>query len=373
MKPALFLTLALAPALLLGCSRPSPAPSAPPTAQAQLVQSVARQMPQSIQTTGTLHAKETAVISAQVPGHIRQVLVQDGDRVRAGQLLVTLDDAAQESAVNQAMAGAVAAEKQQLAAESEASLAEQTLARYQILKEQKSVSPQEFDEVQKRSEAAGLRVASYAAQSQQAKAAVVGARTQLGFTSLRAPFPGIVTARLADPGTLAAPGVPLLQIDRDGPLQVDTTVDESLIGSIHAGMQLPVNGEGVGGANQNGTNLSGTVAEIVPAADPASRSFLVKLDLPPAKSLRAGMYATVGIPAGDKPMILAPESAVVMRGSLACIYALDADGVARLRYVTLGSQHGDQVEILSGIAAGETLVDHPGDRNLAGVRIEAQP
>ena len=70
-------------------------------------------------------------------------------------------------------------------------------------------------------------------------------------------------------------------------------------------------------------------------------------------------------------MILAPQSAVVMRGSLACVYALDQDGVAQLRYVTLGDRHGDQVEVLSGLAAGETLVDHPGERDLAGRRIEA--
>ena len=72
-------------------------------------------------------------------------------------------------------------------------------------------------------------------------------------------------------------------------------------------------------------------------------------------------------------MILAPRSAVVMRGSLAYVYALDSDGIAQLRYVTLGGGHGDQVEVLSGLTAGEMLIDHPGDRDFAGKRIEAQP
>jgi multidrug efflux pump subunit AcrA (membrane-fusion protein) len=85
------------------------------------------------------------------------------------------------------------------------------------------------------------------------------------------------------------------------------------------------------------------------------------------------MYATAGFPGAVKPMILAPQSAVVMRGSLACVYALDPDGVAQLQYVTLGNRQGDQVEILSGLAAGEALVNNPGDRDLAGRRIEAQP
>jgi RND family efflux transporter MFP subunit len=367
MKRALSLSIVLTPVLLVGCSRGgSPTPATQPMVQAAMVRSVFAQMPQIIRSTGTVHAKETAIISPQIPGHIRQVLVQAGDRVRAGQLLVTLDDAAMQSALDQATAGEAAAQKQQMAAQTQASLAAETLARYQMLQAQNSVSPQEFDEVQKRSEAAQLQVAAYAAQSRQAKAATAGAHTQLGYATLHAPFAGLVTARMADPGTLAAPGTPLLQIDRDGPLQIYTAVDESLIGSIHGGMKLPVTVEGIDAAS-----LNGTVAEIVPAADPTSRSFLVKLDLPPVKGLRAGMYATAGFPGAERATILVPQSAVTMRGSLACVYALDQDGVAQLRYVTLGTQHGDQVEILSGVAAGERLVNHPGDRDLAGKRIES--
>ncbi|MGC2639211.1 MAG: efflux RND transporter periplasmic adaptor subunit [Acidobacteriaceae bacterium] len=367
MKRALSLSLVLTPVLLVGCSQGgNPTPATPPTVQAALVRSVSAQMPQIIRSTGTVHAKETAVISAQIPGRIRQVLVEAGDRVRAGQLLVTLDDAAMQSSLDQATAGEAAARKQQMAAQTQASLAAETLARYQMLQAQKSVSPQEFDEVQKRSEAAQLQVAAYAAESQQAKAAAAGARTQLGYTTLQAPFAGLVTARMADPGSQAAPGMELLQIDRDGPLQVYTAVDESLIGSIHGGMKLPVTVEDIDAAN-----LNGTVAEIVPAADPASRSFLVQLDLPPVKGLRAGMYATLNFQGAMRATILVPQSAVTMRGSLACVYVLDQDGVAQLRYLTLGNQQGDQVEILSGLAAGESLVNHPGDRDLAGKRVES--
>jgi RND family efflux transporter MFP subunit len=364
MKPV-FYPLVFAPALLLGCSgHQEPAMSTPPVVQAQLVKSVASQEPQGIQTTGTIHAKETATISAQVPGQIRQVLVQAGDRVRAGQLLVQLDDAGLRAALNQAQAAEAAAGMQEAAAKTNASLASETLTRYEMLQKEKSVSPQEFDEVQKRAEAAKMQYESYAAQKRAAEAAVAGARTQLGYTSIRAPFSGVVTARMADPGTLASPGVPLLQVDRDGPLQVYTQVDESLIGSVRMGMKIPVSAGGV-------DTLTGTVAEIVPAADPSSRSFLVKLDLPRTPSLRPGMYATASFPGAMKNRILAPQTAVTMRGSLACVYALDGNGVAQLRYVTLGNRHGDLVDILSGLSAGETLVNNPGDHDLAGKRIES--
>lgn len=369
MKPALSSLLLLTPVLLLGCSHDSqPVQAATPTAQGQLVKTTAQQMPQSIRTSGTVHAKETAMISAQMPGTIRQVLVQAGDRVRAGQLLIALDDSAMRSDLNRATAAQMAVEKQQMAAQAGATLASGTLARYQELKDEKSVSPQEFDEVEQRSEAASLQLQALQAQSSEAKAAVAGARTQLGYMQLRAPFAGIVTARTADPGTLATPGTPLLQIDRDGPLQLYTAVDESMIGSVRLGMKVPVSIDGTGAAE-----ATATVAQIVPAADPSSRSFLVKLDLPASQQLRAGMYATANFPGDVRSVILTPQPAVVMRGSLPCVYALDAEGVAQLRYVTLGNRHGEDVEILSGVAAGETLVNHPGDRELAGKRIEAQP
>jgi RND family efflux transporter MFP subunit len=368
MKPALSSLLILTPVLLMGCSHESqPVQAAPTTALAQFVKATAQQVPQSIRTSGTVHAKETAMISAQTPGTIRQVLVQAGDRVRAGQLLIALDDSAMRSELNRAMAAQMAVEKQQMAAQAGATLAAGTLARYQELKNEKSVSPQEFDEVQQRSEAAQLQLQALQAQSSEAKAAVSGARTQLAYMQLRAPFAGIVTTRTADPGTLATPGTPLLQIDRDGPLQLYTSVDESLIGSVRPGMKVLVSMDGMGAAD-----ATATVAQIVPAADPSSRSFLVKLDLPALKQLRAGMYAMANFPGAVRSVIVAPQSAVVMRGSLTCVYALDAAGVAQLRYVTLGNRHGDEVEVLSGVTAGERLVNHPGDRDLAGKRIEAQ-
>lgn len=362
------LFLLASPVLFSGCSHSGAPPIAPPpTVRAQVVRSISAAQPQNIPSTGTLRAKETASISARVPGEIRRILVQPGDRVRAGQLLVVLDDAVARSALDQATSAAEAAARQQAAAQSEASLAAVTLARYQMLKRENSVSSQEFDEVEKRLQAAQLRADSYAAQTQQARAAVAGARTQLGYSALRAPFAGVVTARSADPGTLAAPGIPLLQLDGAGPLQVITAVDESMIGSVRMGMGVPVT---IAGTT---STVNSAVAQIVPAADPASRSFQVKLDLPPARNLRAGMFATAEFPGLTREAILAPRSAIAMRGSLACVYAVGADGTALLRYVTLGSTHVDRVEILSGLSSGEVLVNNPGDRDLAGKRIEAQP
>jgi hypothetical protein len=113
------------------------------------------------------------------------------------------------------------------------------------------------------------------------------------------------------------------------------------------------------------------VADILPAADPSSHSFLVKIDLPSSTQTRAGMYGTAMFANGTKQAILIPRSAVVARGSLSCVYVLDSQGIAQLRYLTLGAPQGDLVEVLSGVSAGEKLVDSPSDRELAGKRIES--
>ncbi|MGD0155676.1 MAG: efflux RND transporter periplasmic adaptor subunit [Terracidiphilus sp.] len=360
--------LAVASVMVAGCHSGVAANTAPPeTVRAQVVESQSRQIPVNIRAVGTLHARETAVLSAQVVGHIQQVLVHEGDKVSAGQTLVILDDATLRASADQVDAAVAAAENQQAAAQTNSDLAASTLARYKQLQEQKSVSPQEMDEVARRAQASAAQVAALTAEKNAAKAQATGAHAMLQYTRIRSPFAGIITARTVDPGSLAAPGVPLLQIDRDGPLQLQSTVDESAIAALQIGMSLPVS---VDGALNAAT--SGTVAEIVPAADPSSHTFLVKISLPPSKQLRAGMYGTAEIPSGTRQAIVVAASAIVTRGSLPCAYVLDSNGVAQLRYVTTGVTQGSLVEILSGISAGEKLVDNPADRDLAGKRIEAR-
>jgi RND family efflux transporter MFP subunit len=362
--------LAASGVMIAGChgGESAATPGTVQTMQARVVESQEQQVPVSLRSTGTIHARETAVVSAQVMGRIQQVMVREGDSVRAGQTLVVLDDAALRASTDQAQAAVKAAQSEQTAAQTDAKLAASTLQRYKQLQAEKSVSPQEMDEVSRRAEAAAARLEAVSAQTDAARAQESGARTMLSYTRLLAPFSGIVTARMADPGTMASPGVPLLQVDQAGVLQLDATVDESAIGAIHKGMKTQVAFDG-----GNSASLAGTVAEIVPAADPASHSFLVKIDLASSSQLRAGMYGTAEFSNGTRQAILIPRSAVVMRGSLASAYILDGQGIAQLRSLTLGAAQGNLIEVLSGISSGEKLVDAPSDRDLAGKRIEVQP
>ncbi len=355
-------------AMITGChgadtvAAPGPAQTVP----AQVVESRQQQIPVSLRATGTIHSRESAILSAQVMGRIQQVLVHEGDQVRAGQTLVILDDATLHAQFDQAQAGLKAAQSAQAAAQTNAALATSTLERYKQLQLQKSVSAQEMDEVSRRAEAAEAGVNAMRAQTDAARAQESGARTMLGYTHLAAPFAGVVTARMADPGTMAAPGVPLLQVDKNATLQLQVSVDESVVSAVRKGAKVPVSIDG-----SAAERLSGTVAEALPAADPTSHTFLVKIDLPASNQFRAGMYGTADFANGTRQAILIPRTAVVARGSLNCVYVLNDQGIAQLRYLTLGATQENLVEVLSGISAGEKLVDLPADRELAGKHIDS--
>lgn len=336
--------------------------------QARVVSAEQVEMLVTLRSTGTLRAHELSTLSAQVMGRVQRVLVREGDAVHAGETLVILDDATLRSSAEQAESGVSAAQQQEAAAQANADLAASTLARYRQLEAEKSVSPQEMDEVTRRAQAAAAEVAALKAQVGAMRAQQAGANSMLGYSRIAAPFAGTVTARMIDPGAMAAPGVPLLQIDSAGPLELDTTVPESTIANLRKGVQLDVTVDSL-----NGQSFSGSVAEIVPAADPATHSFLVKIAMPSSKLLSPGLSGNALIPSGLKQAVLAPRRAIVMSGSLATALVLDSSGIAQIRYVTLGDVHGDKVEILSGLNGGEKLVSDAGDRDLAGKRIEAQP
>jgi RND family efflux transporter MFP subunit len=355
-----------AAALLAGCGHHGSTPSAPQSVYGLATAQVAsQQVPTGTNAVGSLHAPETAILSAQVSARVVAVLVKEGDSVAAGQTLIKLDAAQFGADVNRAEASVSASRNAMNAAQADASLADSTLARYQVLRDKKSVSPQEFDQVEQRAKSAHAMLDAAKAQLAAAEAGASGSRAVASYTRITAPFSGRVTTRMVDPGTLASPGVPLLIVDKSGPLELHVILDESLLSSIRAKMQLPVQlGSGTAPA------ITGTVASILPSVDSASHTFEVKIAIPQADGLRAGMYGSALIANGTHAAALIPQIAVVSHGSMHSLWVLDANRIASLRYVTLGLTHGDQVEALSGITPGETVVLNPGDRELGGARIE---
>jgi RND family efflux transporter MFP subunit len=359
----------LAVAGLSGCSSErQPAAPAPETVRNVSVLTVQRaNVPDLLEAVGTVHAAQTSNLASQMMGNIVEVRVHEGDRVQRGEVLAVIDDAQPRAAVDRAAAAEAAAQQELLvAAQSDLALAESTLKRYQTLYERKSVSPQEFDEVKARQQAGQARHDMAQAGQAQAKAALTQARTSLGYTRIRAPFDGVVTERKADPGTLASPGMPIFTVEDVRRYRLEATVNETDLRYLRIGQQAPVTIDALD------HELAGKVTQIGPAADPASRSFLVKIDLPADPRLHSGLFGRAQFSRGQKPALLIPRTAVVERGQLQGVFVLDQNKVAGLRYVTLGKPIGAEIEVLAGLQDGERLVANPAELDLSGKRIEAE-
>lgn len=338
-----------------------------PVSNVSVVTAQSVNIPDTIEAVGTLRAAETSQLAAQMMGNIVEVRAREGEHVHRGEVLAVIDDALPRAAVDRATAGDLAAQQEILASESDFTLAESTFKRYQTLYERKSVSPQEFDEIKARYHAAQARREVARAGQAQAKAALLQARTAFGYTHILAPFDGLVTERKADVGTLASPGMPIFTIEDLHRYRLEATVNESDLRYVHQGQHVPVLIDAL-----LDRELSGKLIEIVPAADAASRSFLVKIELPSDPALRSGLFGRAQFSRGQRTALLIPRSAVVERGQLQGIFVVDQHRIAGLRYITMGKPSGQQVEVLAGLQAGESLIGDPGSRELSGKKIESR-
>jgi RND family efflux transporter MFP subunit len=386
-KEIAIIAISLIAAVAAACGTEEQAADQIPTVTGVKVETVKSSAVEDIyEAVGTVRSKTTSVLSSKVVGHITAVRVREGDRVRAGQLLIEIDDRDTVAQLRKAQAGTReaenarheiesairAAEAAQTAAEANQALAASTYTRFQALLQRRSVSQQEFDEVQAKYKAATAEaeraqqiLASLHAKSNQvlarmdqARADVASAQVYVGYARVTSPMNGIVTAKQADIGVLAAPGVPLITIEDDSHYRLEAAVEESQIGQIRPGDQAHVRIDALGS-----TELVGRVAEIVPAADPASRSFTVKIEWPAETGqtgarpmLRSGLYGKVRFTVGHKPAITIPQTVIIERGQLVGVYVVDQSNIARWRLIKTGKHYGDRVEILAGIKDGDRIV-----------------
>jgi RND family efflux transporter MFP subunit len=353
-----------------GCSSDNRVPSAAPETVSGVAVIVAQSttIPDSLEVVGTVRAAQTTQIASQTMGNIMEIRAQEGDRVQAGQILAVIDDSQPRAAVEQSTAAVTAAQKEVSSAESEFALAQSTLKRYQQLYEKKSISPQEIDEIKARSQAAEARRDLARAGEAQASAALTQSRTSLANTQVRAPFAGVVTEKKADSGTFASPGTPLFTLEDTRSYRLEAMVDENDIRLVRVGEAVPVLLDSLGNAE-----FRGKISQFVPAADPASRSFLVKIELPADTRFRSGLFGRARFPRGSRSALLIPKVAIIERGQLRGVFVMDANQIAQLRYVTLGKPSAEQVEVLSGLQQGEKFVAAPGDRDLGGKQIAPRP
>ncbi len=394
MKNFLSILLLTASAMLsVSCSANPPAAEVERTALARVVTETLRLSPidDAYEVAGTVRSKLSTVVAARAAGNISRVTVTEGDRVRAGQLLVEIDsrDAAiqvlhAQSAEAEALQGLEevnaairAAEFARTSADANRDLARATLERYQGLRDRRSVSVQEFDEVQTRSTAAAAEASRAAetleslkakrgqmlARIEQAKAGRGAADLYLGYSQVLAPIGGIVTGRHVEPGMFAAPGAPLITVEDDGRYQLELAVEESRIAAIRQGARTRVRIESLGA-----DDIEAVVSEIFAASDPLTRTVTVRLDLPRTPNVRSGLFGRAYFSAGRRDAITVPAAAVVRRGQLTGTWVLEG-GAVRYRLLRLGKAAEDRVEVLAGLNDGDLLILEPREGLADGLEV----
>jgi RND family efflux transporter MFP subunit len=364
MKPY-FLFLPIPVLLLTACgsepARRAAQPQAPPVA-VQVVSVTTQDWPTSYEATGTIRARTTATISSKVMGYVQKVSVQVGDRVRQGQELITLDARDLDVSLRRAEAGGAEVqsaipelENATAAAKANLDLAQTTFKRMEELASKKSISNQELDEASARLKAAQANYDMVRSRRSQinSKMAVVeqevrAAGIMRDYAKLAAPFSGVVITRTVEPGNLATPGVPLLTIEQDGLYRLEASVDESKLATVRVGQAVEV-------VLEADRKLNARVSEIVPSVDAASRTYIVKLDLPATPQLRTGMFGRAIFPLGMQKVVAVPLAALMERGQLQSVFVVE-DSVAHTRLVTTGRRTSGAVEVLSALNAGEKVV-----------------
>jgi RND family efflux transporter MFP subunit len=300
---------------------------------------------QGVNVSGQIEASQTANISTRVMGYITMLTIKVGDRVSKGQLLATISN--QDMLAKRGQTDAMIAE-----AQAAVSSAQKDFERFTALYKQQSATAKELDNVTLQYNAAKARMEG-------AKQMRNEVNAQLGYTSLTAPFAGIVTQKLADAGSMASPGMPILTIEQSGSYQVSAAVPENAINQIRPGATAIVTIKAID------RTIKGTVTQINQSSQYTGGQYIIKVSIPnnEKQGLYAGMYANIAIDvkpvAAAKPTansVMVPLSSIERKDQLTGLYTISSNNTALLRWVRLGKTYGDKVEVLTGLEKNETFI-----------------
>jgi len=298
-----------------------------------------------INVSGQIEASQTANISTRVMGFITTMKVKVGDHVSKGQLLATISN--QDILAKRAQIDAMISE-----AQAALGSAQKDFDRFSVLYKQQSATTKELDNVTLQYNAAKSRLEG-ANQMRNEVSAL------LGYTSLTAPFSGIVTQKLADAGSMANPGMVLLTIEQSGSYQVSASVPENSITQIHQGAEAMVTIKAIN------KTIRGTISQINQSSQFTGGQYIIKVDIPDNEKigLYAGMYADVSLPVKDavavkitENRVMVPLSSIERKDQLTGLYTIGTNNTALLRWVRLGKTYGDKVEVLTGLEKNEQFV-----------------
>jgi len=287
----------------------------------------------------SVEATQATLISSRLMARIVAVKVSAGDSVVKGDLLLELESSDIKARVQQA-------EAYIRATSARLKEAEQNLDRVQELQASGVMSVSDLDKAQANHQALVAEMAG-------AEQALEEARTALGYTRIVAPFAGRVVDRFAETGDTAQPGGKLLAMYNPLSLRVEARVRERLALDMEVGDTLQVEIPSLE------KTVDAVIEERVPAADPGSRSFLIKAGVALDKGMLPGMYARLLVPAGAKKQLLIPADRVVHIGQLDLVW-VHQDGHSYRRFIRTGQLvNNGQVEVLSGLTAGDLVLPIP--------------
>ena len=275
----------------------------------------------------TLTATQHAVISTRLAANVRKIHVNEGQHVAAGALLVSLADDDLQAGLKAAQAGLEAARAYH--------------RRIEALLKQGAAIPAEMDQA--------------TTQLAQAQAGVEQVKANLGYTQIRAPFAGVVQSRMVSEGTFAGPGMPLVELEGQGALELDGAVSELEAKGLRIGMSLPF----VAGT-RTGTAV---ITALASGGDPVSHRGMIRARLQKGgENLRTGTFARLRLPGAAAQVAsdtFIPRSALVLRGELSGVFVA-RDGKAELHWLSLGEAQGDRFPVRAGLNPGEAVIDQPG-------------
>ncbi len=309
-----------------------------------------------ISASGKIEATNSANLSTRMMGFVNKVHVKVGDKVRKGQLLVSINNTdlqAKRAQVNAGITEATAAFNN----------AQKDYNRFKSLFADNSASQKEMDDMTANYEMAKARLEG----ANQMKNEI---NSQFAYANITSPFNGVVTNKFIDAGDMANPGMPLIAVEAPGKFEVTAMVPESEISQIKSGTTVDVLLKSLG------ATVKGKVTEVSTSAKNTGGQFLVKAELNKTDAkILSGMFATVQFPVEKTTksnMVLIPSSSIITKGQLSGIYTVSQSNTALLRWLRLGRMYGDQVEVLSGLNADESYIVSAEGKLYNGVKISIQ-
>jgi RND family efflux transporter MFP subunit len=291
-------------------------------------------VPEIAEAVGAVQAQRKTTIAARVTANVLRVAVSSGQRVRAGELLVQLDDRDLQAKARGARASVRRVEATR-------DLAAADYERDRVLFEHQAVPGSVLD-------VTSMRVKTSAADVAALQDVVHDAEVVLGYAVIKSPYDGVVIDRSSEPGDLATPGKPLLTLYESDRLWLEAAVPEENVTALRIGAIYRVRIDALK------RDLDATLVEIVPSSDPTSRTVTARVTLPVVPSLYPGLFGRLLVPVGERRRLSVPDASILRVGQLTMV-DLIVGGTLQRRSVQLGDADGAQIEVLSGLAPGDQV------------------